>query len=190
VPGRVAPWNGQITLVEAAHRLARGGMRDVTFVLAGDETRHPRYARAILAKALELGVRAQFRLVGHFADLPAAFATADIVVMPCIKPPITGRMVAEAQAMGRPVIASAIGPLPENLLAPPRVPEELRTGWLIAPNNAEALANTLENVLWLDEEASSALGLRARQFATYMFSPASVINATLDVYNSLLQAES
>jgi glycosyltransferase involved in cell wall biosynthesis len=190
VPGRVAPWNGQITLVEAAHRLARSGMSDVMFVLAGDDRRHPSYARAILAKAQELGVRQLFRPVGHFADLPSAFATADIVVMPCIKPPVTGRMVAEAQAMGKPVIASAIGPLPENLLAPPRVPEELRTGWLIEPNNAEALANTLETALWLDDEATSALELRARQFATYMFAPESTINATLDVYNSLLQAGS
>ena len=42
--------------------------------------------------------------------------------------------------MARPVIASAIGILPENILAPPRMPDELRTGWLVPPGDAAALA--------------------------------------------------
>ena len=190
VPGRVAPWNGQIAVVDAARMLMENGMGGFTVVLAGDERRHPRYARSILAKAQEQGVHALFRLVGHFPDLPAAFAASDIVVMPCIKPPVTGKMAAEAQAMGRPVIATAVGALPENMLAPPRVSDELRTGWVVPPNDPVGLARALAVALSLDVEGYNVLALRARQFATHMFSPESVIGATLDVYNSLLQAES
>jgi glycosyltransferase involved in cell wall biosynthesis len=189
VPGRVAPWNGQITLVEAARILSENGMRGVTFVFAGDDRRHPRYVRSILNQAQSAGVQALFRMVGHCTDMPAAFFAADFIVVPCIKPPVTGHMVAEAQAMARPVIASSVGALPENLLAPPRVAEEFRTGWVVAPDDASSLARALGAALSLDNNAYRALCVRARQSATFLFSPESVITATLEVYNSLLQAE-
>jgi len=189
IPGRVAPWNGQITLVDAARRLTENGMRGVTFVFAGDDRRHPRYARSIISQAQSEGVQALFRIVGHCADMPAAFSAADIIVVPCIKPPVTGRVVAEAQAMARPVITSSVGALPENLLAPPRIAEEFRTGWVVAPEDSIGIARALGAALSLDSNAYRALCARARQSATFMFSPESVITTTLEVYNSLLQAE-
>ena len=190
IPGRVAPGNGQMTMIEAARILTGEGMRGVTFVFAGDDQRHPRHVRAIMQRAQDEGVQALFRLAGHCADMPAAFAAADIVVEPYIKPPVTGRVVTEAQAMARPVIASSAGALPECLLAPPRIADELRTGWVVPPDEAGELARALGEVLTLDEMATNALRERARQFAAYMFSPESVVTATLEVYNSLLQAGS
>jgi glycosyltransferase involved in cell wall biosynthesis len=187
IPGRVAPWNGQMTLADSARILLASGTRGVIFVLAGDDRRHPRYVRAILKKAQAEGVHTLFRLVGHCPDLPAAFATADIVVVPCIQPPVDGRVAAEAQAMARPVITSSVGALPETVLAPPRMPDELRTGWVVPPDDPVALARALEAALAFDATAYRALAERARQFAQFMFSPESVANATLDVYTSLLQ---
>ncbi len=190
IPGRVAPANGQITLIDAARILTEKGMRGVTFVFAGDDRRHPRHVRAIMQRIQDAGVHALFRMVGHCTDMPTAFAAADIVVVPYIKPPVSGRVVAEAQAMARPVIASSAGALPECLLAPPRIADELRTGWVVPPGDAEELSRALSDVLSLDAKTTAALGERARQFATYMFSPESVVTATLEVYNSLLQAGS
>ena len=187
VPGRVAPWNGQITLAEVARILTAKGMRGVTFVLAGDDRSHPRHVRAILQRAQDEGVSALFRLVGNCPDMPTAFAAADIVVVPYLKPPVTARMAAEAQAMARPVITASVGALPEYVLAPPRVVEDLRTGWVVAPGQPQELARALGEALSLKEKAASTLGERARQFAAHMFSPESVITATLDVYNSLLR---
>jgi glycosyltransferase involved in cell wall biosynthesis len=189
VPGRVAPGNGQIMLVEAVRILVENGMRGVTFVLAGDDRHHPRHVRSLLQRAQDGGVAALFRLVGHCPDMAAAFAAADFVVVPYSKPPVTGRIVAEAQAMARPVIASSVGALPEHVLVPPRVPDELRTGWVVPPNDPVELARALGAVLALDDEAYRALGTRARRFAAFMFSPESIVAATLDVYSSLLQAE-
>jgi glycosyltransferase involved in cell wall biosynthesis len=189
VPGRVAPENGQLMLVEAVRILVENGMQGVTFVLAGDDRRHPRHVRSLLQRAQDGGVAALFRLVGHCPDMAAAFAAADFVVVPYSKPPVTGRIVAEAQAMARPVIASSVGALPEYMLVPPRVPDELRTGWVVPPDDPIELARALGAVLALDDEAYRALGTRARKFAAFMFSPESIVAATLDVYNSLLQAE-
>jgi glycosyltransferase involved in cell wall biosynthesis len=106
--------------------------------------------------------------------------------VPALRPPLTGRTVAEAQAMGRPVVVNAIGPLPENMLSPPRMAEPLRTGWVVRPGHAGDLARAIGEALSLDNAAYEALGARARQFAEFMFSPQSVAEAVRGVYTSLL----
>jgi glycosyltransferase involved in cell wall biosynthesis len=189
VPGPVAPWNGQLTLVESARMLASNGMRGVTFVLAGDDHRYRRYARTIVRQAQKEGVGALFRLVGHAPDMPAAYAAADIIVTPYVAPPVFGRAVAEAQAMARPVIASAVGPVPENLLAPPRMPDDLRTGWIVQPGDTYQLARALADALALDAQAYRALAARAREFGEFMFSPRRVAAKTLEVYTTLLKSD-
>jgi glycosyltransferase involved in cell wall biosynthesis len=187
-PGRLAPWNGQMTLVEAARVLIEQGIRTVTFVLAGDDRRHPRYVRAIVKQAQAGGVYPLFRIIGEFADMPTAFAAADMVAVPWIRPPLTGRVVAEAQAMARPVITSSAGALGECLLSPPHVAEDLRTGWVVPPDDPADMARALAAALSFDVDGYRKLSARARQFAAYMFSPESVVTATLEVYISLLQA--
>ena len=87
-PGRVAPWNGQITLVDAARVLMQSHMRGVTFVLAGDDRRHGRYVRALRKHAQAEGVESLFRIVGPCADMAAAYAAADLVVAPNVSPPL------------------------------------------------------------------------------------------------------
>jgi glycosyltransferase involved in cell wall biosynthesis len=189
VPGRVAPWNGQLTLVKTARILTENGMRDVTFVLAGDDRRHPRYVRKFWKQARAEGVDALFRMVGHHPDMPAAYSAADIVVVPYTRAPIDGRVVAEAQAMARPVIASAVGSLPENMLTPPRIDDELRTGWEVPPGDPAALADAITAALTLDETAYRAHAARARQYAEYMFSPHRAAAALLEIYASMLESE-
>ncbi len=118
--------------------------------------------------------------------MPAAFAAADTVVVPALEPPVFGRVVAEAQAMGRPVVTSEIGVLPEHVVTPPEMPEDVRTGWLAAPGNVAEFARPITAAFSLDDTAYQAMVARARQFAEYMFSPRSVAVATRAVYTSLL----
>jgi len=185
-PGRLGAWNGQLTLVDTARMLAGGGERNIAFVLAGDERADASYTRALLQRARAHGVDTLFRLVGPQADMPTALAAADVVVVPAMEPPLSGRDVAQAQAIGRPVIATTIGTLPENVLCPPRMRDDLRTGWLVRPGNVSELARAIAAALALDVTAYEALGARARQFAEFVFSPQSVAEAIRGVYTSLL----
>ncbi len=186
VPGRLAPWNGQIGVVDAARLLAGSGRRNVTFVFAGDDRIEPAYRKAVLGRARLHNIDTLVRLVGPCADLPTALAAADVVVVPALKPPLTGRAAAEAQAMGRPVVVNAVGVLPENVLAPPRMAEELRTGWVVRPGHAGELARGIASALALDRKTYEAMGARARQFAEFMFSPDSVATAVRGLYTALL----
>jgi glycosyltransferase involved in cell wall biosynthesis len=174
-------------LLDAAQWLVRNGLRGVTFVLLGEDGAPAKQMRALKKQAGERGIEPIVRVIEHCSDLPAALSAADIVVVPAIKPPVFGRPLPEAQAMARPVIASAIGILPETMLAPPRMPDELRTGWLVRPGDAGQLAQAVNEVLALDIVAYRALAARARQFGEFMFSPQAVATALLGVYTSLLE---
>jgi len=185
-PGRLAPWNGQMAMVDAAQLMAANGDRNTVFVFAGDDRAEPGFTRALRQRARTHGIDTLCRFVGHCNDMPLTLAAADVVVLPALTPPLTGRAAAEAQAMGRPVVVSTVGMLPENMLGPPRMPDELRTGWLSRPGNIADLARATRQALSLDATAYAALGARARQFAEFMFSPQSVAEAIRGVYTSLL----
>ena len=186
VPGRIAPWSGQMTVIDAARLIVAGGNRNVAFVFAGEEMRHPRYARSVRKQARMHGIDTLCRFVGHCPDMPAALGAADVVVVAALEPPLSGRAAAEAQAMGRPLVTTTVGMLPENVLCPPRMRDELRTGWLVRPGNIGELARAVGAALSLNVTAYEALGARARQFAEFMFSPQSVAEAIRGVYTSLL----
>ena len=186
ISGRVAPWNGQMSMVDAARLIIGSGDRNIAFVFAGEDRSNLRYAQSLKRRAALHGIDTLCRFVGHCADMPAALAAADVVVVPSLQPPLSGRAAAEAQAVGRPVVTTSIGVLPENVLAPPRMREELRTGWVVRPGNIGELARATNAVLALKVTAYEALGARARQFAEFMFSPQSVAEAIRGVYTSLL----
>jgi glycosyltransferase involved in cell wall biosynthesis len=186
VPGRIASWNGQLSMIDAARLLVGGGDRNIAFVFAGEDRGQARYARALRRRARMHGIDTLCRMVGLCSDMPAALTAADVVVVPALQPPRAGRTVAEAQAMGRPVVATTVGMLPENVLCPPRMRDELRTGWLVRPGNVGELARAVGAALALDVTSYEALGARARQFAEFMFSPQSVAEAIRGVYTSLL----
>jgi glycosyltransferase involved in cell wall biosynthesis len=187
VPGPITESAGQRVLVDAAGLMPPDALRGVTFVLLGDAGGNRRYARALTKRIA--AHHAKFRLPGRCADWPAALAASDVVVMPAIEPQIFGRPIPESQAMARPVIASAIGILPENILAPPRMPNDLRTGWLVRPADPVALAAALRECLSLDLASYRALAARARQFAQFMFSPQNVATSVLNIYASLLSGQ-
>jgi glycosyltransferase involved in cell wall biosynthesis len=186
VPGRVAPWNGQSQVPEIARMLVDNGARGFAFVIVGENTTHARYARELLKRAQAMDVDDLIRIVGHCDDMPAAFAAADFVAVPAVEAPLLGRVVAQAQAMGRPVVTTDIGMLAEHIVVPPRMPEDVRTGWTAIPGDPADFAHALGTALSLSDGAYRGMSARARQFAEYMFSPESVAEAMRSVYTSLL----
>ena len=78
-------------------------------VLVGrDQGRHG-YARELAQLAARLGVGIAGAWSAHCDDMPAALMLADVVVNASTEPEAFGRVVIEAQAMGRPVIATDHG---------------------------------------------------------------------------------
>jgi glycosyltransferase involved in cell wall biosynthesis len=186
VPGRITAAKGHHVLVEAAAILADRGLRGCVYVLVGDDQSDRSYTRRLLARINKLGLDPVFRITALFRDMPAALAASHLVVLPALEAPLTGRAAAAAQAMARPVITTEVGLLPEHVLAPPRMPDELRTGWLVRPGHPVELAGAIGLAMRLDDTTYQAMAARARQFAQFMFSPESVVSATRAVYTGLL----
>ncbi|HZA02535.1 MAG TPA: glycosyltransferase, partial [Hyphomicrobiaceae bacterium] len=122
----------------------------------------------------------------HVDDVPAAFFAAHVAVVASTEPEAFGRAAAEAQAMGCPVIATAIGAPPETVRAEPHVPLGETTGWLVPPGDAAALADRINTALALMDDERSAIARRARAHVLRNFSLADMKGATLAVYDQLI----
>jgi glycosyltransferase involved in cell wall biosynthesis len=175
LPGRLTSWKGHSVLLDAIARLRRP---DVMCVLVGSDQGRHRYGSDLERQAMRLGIADRLRLVGQCDDMPAALALADVVVHASTKPEAFGRVVIEAQAMGRPVIASDLG-------GPVETVRHGETGWRVRPNDPAALAAAIGVALDLDPADRLALGQRARASVPTM---QQMQDATLDVYETVLTA--
>ena len=173
LPGRLTSWKGHTVLLNALAHLNRP---DIMCVLVGSDQGRHRYARHLERQAMRLGIADRLRLVGQCDDMPAALALSDVVVHASTKPEAFGRVVIEAQAMGRPVIASDLG-------GPVETVRHGETGWRVRPNDPHALAEAIGVALDLDPVERLALGRRARASVPTVHS---MQQATLSVYKALL----
>lgn len=187
VPGRIDPAKGQLLLVEAARILTNGGLKGVVFVLAGDNREHFDYAKTIAEQAEAHGVAHLIRQVGVCSDMAGAYLATDFVAIPQAEPPAFPLAAAEAMAMGRPVIATNIGAIPEIVLAPPNVHEENRTGWLAEPEDAVSLARAIAAAVATEASTYNAIVTRARRLASQFFTPTRTAAASLAIYADLFE---
>jgi glycosyltransferase involved in cell wall biosynthesis len=187
VAARLTAWKGHKVLIEAARRLKERGQEGVRYILAGDAQGRSGYVRELEALIDKAGLKGVVALVGHCADMPAAYLAASVVAVPSTEPEAFGRTAVEAQAMGAPVVVSDLGAVPETVLAPPHCPPEARTGWRVKPGDADALADAIHAALALGASAREAMARRARAHVEAQFSLERMTRETLDVYGGLLR---
>lgn len=176
LPGRLTRWKGQAVLIAA---LARMRDRDAVAVLVGADQGRARYAAELAAQAERLGVAHRLRMVGDCDDMAAAYSLSDVVVNASTDPEAFGRVVIEAQAMARPVIATAHGGAMETI-------RDGETGWLVPPADPDALAQALDRALALSQPERAALGQRARASVLADYTIAAMQQRTIAVYRELL----
>jgi glycosyltransferase involved in cell wall biosynthesis len=176
LPGRLTAWKGHAVLIEALARLPR---RDVVAVLVGSDQGRHRYTATLVRQSQALGVADRLRLVGECDDMPAALMLSDVVVHASTQAEAFGRVVIEAQAMARPVIAADLG-------GPVETVEHEVTGLRVPPGDARALADAIERVLALPPDARRTLGQAARAAVLRHYTVRAMQEATLDVYEAVL----
>jgi glycosyltransferase involved in cell wall biosynthesis len=173
-PGRMVPGKGRHVLIEAASMLkAIRGTDDFSCVIIGDgDATH----RDELEKAIRAAnVGDVVRIGGPVTDMPAAMKLASIVAVPSTKPETSARVLIEAQAMGRPVVASNHG-------AAPDVMQGGSSGWLVPPADAAALAGALSEALDMDSSARAHIGMAGRALVRSRFTLGAMLEATMAVH--------
>ena len=171
--GRMIGWKGHRVLLRAIPRVLSEFPR-ARFVLAGDGPLRKELENLAVQKGL--GDAIEFR--GTVSEMDRVIAESDIVVNPSTEPEPFGRVIIEAMAMGKPVIATAIGG-PLEIITPGL------NGELVEPDQPGILA---EKILFLlkDEEARKRMGQAARRTVLERFDHRFTVRKIEEVYEEVL----
>jgi glycosyltransferase involved in cell wall biosynthesis len=178
MPGRLTRWKGQTVLLEALSQL-----KDIDYrcVMVGSDQGRTAYRRELEALIARYGLGSRASIMDECNDMPAAYMLSDVVVSPSTDPEGFGRTVGEAQAMGRPVVASDHGGAREQIIAE-------RTGFLFPSGDAAALAAGLRKALSLAPDVRARLHDEAIARVRAEFSKDLMCARTLGIYREVLRA--
>ncbi|MGE0424089.1 MAG: glycosyltransferase [Reyranellaceae bacterium] len=174
-PARLTGDRGQARLVDALCALDR---TDVHCLFLGAETPATAFERRLQALIEAKGLGGRAGIAPYCEDMPAAYMLADVVVAGGDGEGFS-RIIAEAQAMGRPAVCDAAGGAVEAMLASV-------TGWSAPPGVPAAFARSLERALSLNEDDRTALAARARAHIRDHFSVERMGRETLALYAEMM----
>lgn len=174
-PGRITRWKGQEVFLRALAALPH---RNFFAVLLGDDKKRTGYKTELEALITVLGLEENVRFADHTQYITEAYMLARVVVATSIEPEAFGRVVLEAQAMGKPVIATNHGGPQETVI-------HGETGLLVPPGDVEALTKAIDRTMHLDEAMQKQIADSARTQAE-KFSLDAMCEKTLAVYEEIL----
>ncbi|HUJ22476.1 MAG TPA: glycosyltransferase, partial [Bryobacteraceae bacterium] len=121
------------------------------FVVCGAPLFGDRRAELYFRRVQEIAAGSPVNFLGWQEDVNAVLESLDILVVPSLREPGAPRVVLEAFAACVPVVAFVSGGIPELVV-------DGKTGFLVEPPTAEALAEKLEELLGAPERLGSAAG--------------------------------
>ena len=172
--GRLIPIKGHLVLLRAVAQ-ARARVPGLVLDVAGRGPLEP----ALKAYARELGLDEAVRFLGYVSPIQRAIEETAIVVVPSLGEGF-GMVALEAMERARPVIASAVGGLPE-------IVADGVTGIVVEPVDAEALAEAIV-ALAGDLDRAAAMGEAGRERAISEFPPERSAQRIEDLYTSALES--
>jgi len=177
--GRLTPWKGQDVLLRAVPALLER-VPDVRVVLVGSATDAigRQFEAELRSLVVELGIAERVEFAGSRRDIPEVLAVAEVAVHSSTEPEPFGRVIVEAMAAGRPVVAAEDGGVPEII-------DDGVTGLLVPPNQPAALAAAIGRLLD-DPSAAAAMGERAGRAARERFGLAAHATRIQAAYDQVL----
>jgi glycosyltransferase involved in cell wall biosynthesis/protein-tyrosine-phosphatase len=171
--GRLSPVKAQGDLIRAARRIIEKAA-DTRFVIVGDGPLRD----ALTTTAAQLGVDSACCFVGSRPDILDLVGAMDIFVLPSLHEGIPMALL-EAMALGKPVVATAVGGVPEVLT-------DRVNGLLVPPRDDAALADACL-ALAADRPWAQSLGATARRTVAERFSHDLSGETLLDTYRSVVR---
>lgn len=151
---RLAPIKGHEVLIRAMAGVLERVPEAVLLLVGEPWSGQPEGLRGL---ARSLGIDGRVCFAGRRDDVPRILAAADLCVSSSVGSEENSRAVGEYLSAGRPVVATAVGVIPELV-------DDGETGVLVPPGDAAALARAIASLL-SDPAASRRLGSSARASA-------------------------
>jgi len=169
--GRLVPVKGPEFLVKASKYII-SKYPDTYFMFTGDGTLEHDLKR----KALEMGISDNIIFLGWRDDLAKIISIYDIFVLPSLNEGM-GRVLVEAMALGKSIVASNIGGIPDLVI-------HGKNGFLVPPKNPKELAKYIQ-ILLEDEKKREKMGLAGKEMSLN-FSAENMVEKIAELYEELL----
>lgn len=163
---------GHQVLLEAASIMQRRGL-EFQILLVGEG----QLEAELKAMVRRMGLDQRVVFTGFRPDIAQVTAQLDIACLPSFYEGM-GRVALEAMAAGKPMVASAVGGLPELV-------EDGATGYLFPPGDAGTLSERLERLI-TDPKLRRSMGEEGARRADERFSASRMVEQIHQVYWRLL----
>lgn len=169
--GRLEPVKGPEFLIEAA-KYTVSNYPETIFILTGDGY----LKQSLEKKAFDLGIKKNISFLGWRNDIAKIISLYDVFVLTSLNEGM-GRVLVEAMTLGKPIVASNIGGIPDLVT-------HGKNGFLVPPKNSEQFAKYIQ-ILFEDKEKREKMGLAGKKMALN-FSARNMVEKTAKLYKELL----
>jgi glycosyltransferase involved in cell wall biosynthesis len=177
VVGNIQEWKGQAVLVEAMARIVTAVPEARALIIGGVHRAGAAYHEQLQERIRALHLDRALRVTGFRADIADVMNALDVVVHTSVRAEPFGRVILEGMLLGKPVVATAAGGVPELI-------QDGETGFLTPPGDAARLAERLIPLLQ-NADLRRTIGQRARAWARDRFSLARHVVVMSDIYKNL-----
>lgn len=176
---RIDPNKGQECLIHAAPSVLKV-IPSAYFLLVGDSNtpKFGWYKERVLQSINEEGLNDRIIFAGKRDNIQEIISLSDVVVLPSNYEALPN-VICEASSCGKPVIASKVGGIPELI-------KDGDTGFLIPPQDTEALSRCIIKLLSSDRDFLEKMGLAGRKYMSEKFNINVLIRELEMIYKELL----
>jgi glycosyltransferase involved in cell wall biosynthesis len=178
IVGHIQEWKGQHLVVEAAARVRQRFPALRCLLVGGVHRRGVEYAERLRERSAAPDLAGHVVFTGARQDVAACLDAMDVVVHASVAAEPFGRVLIEAMALGRPLVAPREG-------GPLVIVVDGETGLLVPPRDAPALADALTTLL-ADPSRRTAMGRAARARVDAVFDIRHHVRAIETLFEELL----
>ena len=181
LPGRLTYWKGQEKFIESLNILIEDyNFTNFQAIMLGSDQGRKVYSKKLINLIERYSLNKKVKFIKHCKEMPLAYSLADVVVSASIEPEAFGRVAVEAQAMGKPIIASNLGGSKETVL-------NKKSGFLYKHDDPRDLAKSLNTVIQLSQDKLKSMGNEGRKNITKKYDVETMCDSNLKEYIKLLK---
>jgi glycosyltransferase involved in cell wall biosynthesis len=181
LPGRLTYWKGQEKFIESLNILIEDyNFTNFQAIMLGSDQGRKVYSKKLTNLIERYSLNKKVKFIKHCKEMPLAYSLADVVVSASIEPEAFGRVAVEAQAMGKPIIASNLGGSKETIL-------NKKSGFLYKHDDPRDLAKSLNTVIQLSQDELKLMGKEGRKNIAKKYDVETMCDSNLKEYIKLLK---